>query len=136
MIDERLDVVVWLATLVLFLLLGARAWAVETAESRHYRTSARVRVLNGASALAIVALVGLLAMQGGILMVQAIITDSDPRDLVTLVRSDEDAARSGAPAADPAAPPADPNAPPADPNAPAGANPPAGDANAPAVPPG
>ena len=140
MIDERLDVVVWLTTLVVFLLLGARAWAVETAESRHYRTSARVRVLNGASALAIVALVGMMAMQGGIVLVQAIVTNTNPEELVTFVGDDDDAASADAPAADPAAPAVDPNAPPADPNAPpaGGVNPPAGDPNAPpaAPPPG
>jgi hypothetical protein len=114
-IDERLDILVWGAALLVLLLMGARAWAVETAEARHYRTSARVRVLNGATGVALVALVGLMAMQGGITLVQAIATSTEPDDFVTIVRSDGSVDGPGdeAPAA-----PADPNAPPADPNAP------------------
>ena len=145
MIDPRFDVLVWAAVLLLLLLMGARAWAVETAEARHYRRSARVRALNGATALAIVALVGLLAMQGGLVFVQAVATRTDPETFVTVV-GDDDNADQAVPDPDdqpdqPAAP-ADPNAPPAgapaaaDPNAPApqGANPPAG-GGAPAAPP-
>lgn len=136
MIDERLDVVVWLTTLTLFVLLGARAWAIETAEARIYRTSARVRVLNASVGVALVALVGLMAMQGGTTLVQAIITDTDPRDLVTFA-DDVPATDPNAPPADPNAPPADPGAPPADPAAPpADPNAPPADPNAPPAAPG
>jgi hypothetical protein len=128
MIDPRLDVLVWGAMLLLFLLMGARAWAVETAEAGQYRKSARVRVLNGATAVAFVALLGLMAMQGGVVLVQAIATRTEPNTFVTVVGDDDDGKdravrdpddQPGQPAA-----PADPNAPPA------GANPPA----APAAP--
>jgi hypothetical protein len=134
MIDERLDILVWAAVLLVLLLMGARAWVVETAESRHYRTSARVRVLTGATGVAIAALVGLMAMQGGITLVQAIATATEPEDFVTIVRPDGTVDLPGDdtpddPPADPNAPPADPNAPPADPNAPPA------DPNAPAAPP-
>lgn len=132
MIDERLDIVVWGAVLLVLLLMGARAWAVETAESRHYRTSARVRVLTGATALAIVALVGLMAMQGGIILVQAIATSTEPDDFVTIVRPDGTVDPPGDATN---APPPDPNAPPADPNAPAAPDPNAPAGGAPAAPP-
>jgi hypothetical protein len=138
MIDPRLDILVWAAVLLLFLVMGARAWAVETTTARNYRKSARVRVLNGATAVALVALVGLMAMQGGVLLGQAIVTRTDPETFVTVIGNDS----IGDPAVpdpddqpDQPAAPADPNAPPAgapgaaDPNAPPGA--PAGQ-NAPA----
>jgi hypothetical protein len=149
-IDPRLDVVVWGAVLLLLLLMGARAWAVETAGARQYRKSARVRVLNGATALALVALVGLMAMQGGVVLVQAIATRTDPETFVTVVGEDDNTDQAVPDPDDKPDQPADPNAPAAgapDPNAPAapggaatnpgGANP--GGANpggAPAAPPG
>ena len=124
MIDPRLDVIVWGAVLLLLALMGARAWAVETAEARHYRRSARVRMLNGATALALVALVGLMAMQGGALLVQAIATRTDPQTFVVVV-GEEGISDPAVP--DPDDQPADPAAPPAgapgpgapDPDAPA-----------------
>jgi hypothetical protein len=132
MIDPRLDVLVWGAMLLLFLLMGARAWAVETAEAGQYRKSARVRVLNGATAVAFVALLGLMAMQGGVVLVQAIATRTEPNTFVTVVGDDDDGKdRAVRDPDDQPAAPADPNAPPAGGNAPpAGANPPA----APAAP--
>jgi hypothetical protein len=132
-IDERLDMLVWGAALLFLLLMGARAWAVETAEARHYRTSARVRVLTGGIGLSLVALVGLMAMQGGITFAQAVLTRSDPQDFVTIVRPDGTVDPPGdADTVVPADPntPADPNAPAADPN-----TPPAGQNPAPAAPP-
>jgi hypothetical protein len=137
-IDPRLDVFVWAAVLLFLLLMGARAWAVESAGARHYRTSTRVRVLTGAAGLALVGLVGLVALQGGISFVQAIITRTDPETFVTVIGDDDTAtdavADPDSAPADPNAPPAaDPNAPPADPNAPPAAPGPAG--GAPAAPP-
>jgi hypothetical protein len=131
-IDERLDIVVWAAVLLVLLLMGARAWAVETAESRHYRTSARVRVLTGATALAIVALGGLMAMQGGIILVQAVATATEPDEFVTIVRPD---GTVDPPGDETTVAPADPNAPPADPNAPAAPDPNAPAGGTPAAPP-
>jgi hypothetical protein len=140
MIDPRLDILVWGAVLLLLLLMGARAWAVETTAARHYRKSARVRALNGATALAFVALVGLMAMQGGVVLVQAIATRTDPETFVTVIGDDDNTDQAVADPDDqpdqPAAP-ADPNAPPdqpADPNAPPADAPGAADQNAPAAP--
>jgi hypothetical protein len=129
-IYEALDLVVWGATLLVFVLLGARAWAVETSGARLYRTSARVRVLTIGSWLAGVALVVLLAVQGGILLTQAILTSTDPSDFVSIVPVDPP------PPAPPAAPPAD-QAP--GPDAPPGAGPgapPADGGDAPPAAPG
>jgi hypothetical protein len=128
MIDPRLDILVWACVLLVLVLLGVRAWAVETAGARVYRTSTRVRALNISVGLALAALVGLLALQGGVLLVQAIITGTDPQLMVTIVGTEPDPAAP----ADPNAPPADAN--PAGPDAnPAGPDPnPAGpDANPP-----
>jgi hypothetical protein len=117
-IDPRLDIFVWAAALLFLVLMGARAWAVETAEARHHRGSARARVLTGATGLALVALVGLVAMQGGIAFVQAVVTRTDPETFVTIVG---DTTPADAAVPDPDNAPADPNAP-VDPNAPADAN--------------
>lgn len=116
-IDRRLDVVVWVCVAVVFVLLGARAWAVETGAVRLHRTPARVKLLTGASAVAITVLVGLLAMQGGILLVQSVITRTDPEDVVTIVPAEpgeetEPEDESVAPLNPPAVPVPDPAAPP------------------------
>jgi hypothetical protein len=136
MIDPRLDVLVWGAVLLFLLLMGARAWAVETTAARNYRKSARVRALTGATALAFVALVGLVAMQGGVAFVQAVVTRTDPETFVTVV-GDEDNTDQAVedPDAQPDQPaaPADPNAPPAGAPGPADPNAPAADPNAPAA---
>jgi hypothetical protein len=133
-IDERLDIFVWAAVLLLLILMGARAWVVETG-TRHYRASTRVRTLTVATVLALAVLVGMVAMQGGIVFAQSVATRSDPEDTVILVRPDGtvDPRLDGPdPPPDPNAPQAGPNAPPADPNAPpAGPNPPPGDPNVP-----
>jgi hypothetical protein len=131
MIDPRLDILVWAAVLLLLIVMGARAWAVETTLARNYRKSARVRMLTMATGVAMAALAGLMAMQGGILFVQAVVTRTDPETFVTVI-GQEDNTDQAVPDPDdrpdqPAAP-ADPNAPAAgaaDPNAPAapGANP-------------
>ncbi|GAA5117513.1 hypothetical protein [Pseudonocardia adelaidensis] len=130
MIDPRLDIVVWAAVLILFLLMGMRAWAVETTAARHYRKSARVRALNGATAVALVGLVGLMAMQGGVLLVQAIVTRTDPETFVTVIGGDNNTDQA---VADPDDKPDQPAAP-ADPNAPPAGAPGAADPNAPAAP--
>jgi hypothetical protein len=128
-INPGLDVLVWAAVLALLLVMGARAWAVETTAARNYRKSARVRLLNGATAVALVALVGLVAMQGGVAFVQAVITRTDPETFVTLVGEDNNTDQAVPDPDDQPGAPADPNAPPA-------AGPGAADPNAPAAPAG
>ena len=133
-IDPRLDVVVWAAVLALFLLLGARAWAVETANAGEHRKSVRVRALNGASAVALGVLVVLMAVQGGVALAYAIATRTNPETFVTVVGDPDNTAEpedTAGDAVDPAVP--DPNAP--DPNAPAGGTPGAADPNPGGAPP-
>ncbi|OZM76002.1 hypothetical protein [Pseudonocardia sp. MH-G8] len=129
MIYERLDIVIWAATLLVFALFGARAWAVETAGAQLYRTAPRVRVLTIGAWLAVIALAVLLAVQGGVLLVQSIITRTDPSEVVTVVPINPPPAPLVDPNFPPPAVPADPNAPapadtggapPADPAAPGG----------------
>jgi hypothetical protein len=78
MIDPALDVWVWVAALVLLVMLGARAWVVETGQGRLGRTPVKVRVLTAGVFLALAGLVSMLAMQGGTLLVSSIITGTDP----------------------------------------------------------
>jgi hypothetical protein len=130
-IDPRLDVVVWAAVLALFLLLGARAWAVETANAGEHRKSVRVRALNGASAVALGVLVVLMAVQGGVALAYAIATRTNPETFVTVVGDPDTTAEPAGDAVDPAVP--DPSAP--DPNAPAGGTPGAADPNPGGAPP-
>jgi len=139
MIDPRLDILVWAAVLLLFLVMGARAWAVETTAARNFRQSARVRLLNGATVAAIVALVGLVAMQGGVAFVQAVITRTDPETFVTVVGEEDNTDQAVPDPDDQPDAPADPNAPAADapaadPNAPAAGAPGAADPAPPATP--
>jgi hypothetical protein len=119
MLNPQLDVVVWILVALVLVLLGARAWAVETGAARPGRAPAKVRVLTVASVFAIGGLFTMMWIQGGWLLFDALVNGTDPEAVLY-----------------PAAPPADPAAPPpagpapADgaPAAPAGA----GDAPAPA----
>ena len=125
MIDPALDVWVWVAVLVLLVMLGTRAWVVETGQGRLGRTSVKVRLLTAGVYAALAGLVAMMAMQGGNLLVNSIITGTDPAAVYYGSNnnggggSDAGNAKSHAGAN----PPADPNAPGA--GAPAG-QPPAG----------
>jgi hypothetical protein len=117
MINPSLDIWVWVCCAVLLGVLGARAWVVETGQGRLGRTPVQVKVLTGAVVVVIAALFGLLAMQGGVLLVESLVNGTDPSEVYY---GSNDAADP--PAADPAAPPA--GAPPA--GAPPAGAPPAG----------
>jgi hypothetical protein len=77
-INPALDVWVWVASALLLAVLGARAWVVETGQARLGRTPVKVRVMTGAVVVVLVALFGLLAMQGGILLVDSLLSGTDP----------------------------------------------------------
>lgn len=111
-VDRSLDIWVWVAAVVLLGVLGARAWTLETGQARPGRNPTKVRALTGASVGVAAVLVGLIAMQGGALLVYSIVTKTDP-----LGRSAVEA--GPAPAPDPLAP-VDPAAPPAAPAPPGG----------------
>ncbi|MFC4947691.1 hypothetical protein [Pseudonocardia sp. GCM10023141] len=76
--DPSLDVWVWVAVLLLLIVLGARAWVVETGSLRVGRTPVKVRVLTYASVAVLAGLVALLGVQGGGLLVQSVVTGTDP----------------------------------------------------------
>lgn len=78
MINPANDVWVWATAGLFLVLMAARAWVVETGRVRLGRTSRQVKTLTGASAVVLVGLVALLAMQGGTLMVTSIINGTDP----------------------------------------------------------
>jgi hypothetical protein len=109
MIDPALDGWVWGTAALFLLLLGTRAWLVETGQGRLGRTPAKVQALTGASVVVALGLVVLLTVQGGALLVTSILTGTEPN----------------------AAAPADPGAPP-----PVDAGAPAAPAPAPAAPAG
>ncbi len=78
MINPALDVWVW-ATCGLFLVLMAtRAWLVETRHARLGRTTAAVKLLAASTVLTLAGLGVLLSIQGGTLLVNSIITKTDP----------------------------------------------------------
>ena len=56
---------VWSSFGLLLVLLGARAWVVETGQTRLGRTPVRVRILTGACALAAVLVVTTVTANGG-----------------------------------------------------------------------
>src|SRR5918999_1830231 len=117
--DPQLDLVLWIVAALVLVLLGARAWVVETGHARLGRRSAKARVLTAASALAIGGVFVMMWFQGGWLMYDAIFKGPEARGFSY---GGDDRVP---PPADPAAPPADPAAPPAAPAPADGATPPA-----------
>ncbi len=104
MINPALDVWVW-ATCGLFLVLMAtRAWLVETRHARLGRTTVAVKVLAGSIVLTLAGLGVLLSIQGGTLLVNSIITKTDPATAYYANLPDDGAPAPAAPAA--GAPPA------------------------------
>ena len=114
MINPAYDVWVWGAGVLFLLLMGARAWVVETGQVRLGGTPTFARVLTVAIFLVLVALGGLLAMQGGTVLYTSITHHTDPSDIPNLVLEPapppppNPAPAAPAPAPAPAAPPAAP----------------------------
>jgi hypothetical protein len=77
-IDPALDIWVWILAGVLLVLLGARAWVVETGRRQFGGTPSRVRALTVVSGVVLVAVVTLFFTQAGALLVQAVVTGTDP----------------------------------------------------------
>jgi hypothetical protein len=131
-LNPAFDVWVWLALLLFLIVVGARAWVVETGQGRLGRTPVKVKLLTATSVLVLGGLLTLVAMQGGYLLVQSLITGTNPSTAVYGPSSDPNAPAD--PKA-PANPPADPNAPAGNPAAPPAGNPAAPPAGNPAAPP-
>ena len=85
MINPAYDVWVWGAGVLFLLLMGARAYVVETGQVRLGGTPTFARVLTVAIFLVLVALGGLLAMQGGIVLYTSIAHHTDPSEIPNLV---------------------------------------------------
>ncbi len=105
MINPAYDVWVWGAAVMFLLLMGARAYAVETGQVRLGRVPTLARVLTAAIVVLLVALGGLLAMQGGNLLFSSIVHHTDPSKIPNVVLDPNQPAANPVPAApQPAAP--------------------------------
>jgi hypothetical protein len=122
---------VWASFGLLLVLLGARAWVVETGHATLGRTPVKVKVLTGACGVAVALVVGLVAANGGARLVYLVL---HPEVAQALEDAENAADATTAPAppapAEPApqtAPPSAPAAAPvtAPPSVPASAPPPA-----------
>jgi hypothetical protein len=67
------DAWVWASFGLLLVLLGARAWVVETGHATLGRTPVKVKVLTGACGLAVALVVGLVAANGGARLVYLVL---------------------------------------------------------------
>lgn len=105
MIDPALDAWVWAIAVLFLLLMGARAYAVETGHARLGRSLTAARVLTVAIGLVVVTLGGLLAMQGGRLLLTSIVNHTDPSRIPNVVLDPTQPAADPAPGAAPAATP-------------------------------
>ncbi len=85
MINPAFDVWVWGSAVLFLLLMGARAYVVETGQVRLGRTPTSARVLTAAIVLVVVALGGLLAKQGGTLLFSSIVHHTDPSKIPDVV---------------------------------------------------
>ncbi|HEY0813049.1 MAG TPA: hypothetical protein VGE11_07185 [Pseudonocardia sp.] len=113
MINPAHDGWVWGAGVLFLLLIGARAYTVETGQVRLGRTPALARMLTAGSVLVLVVLCGLLAMQGGTLLFSSIVHRTDPSKIPNVVLDPSQPVDGGDNAPDPAQPAAPaPGAPP------------------------
>jgi hypothetical protein len=135
-INPAQDIWVWLTFALFLVVVAARAWVVETGQGRLGRTPVKVKLLTATTVLVLLGLTTLIAVQGGALLVESIVTGTDPATKVygPDAGDSEDAGTDSNAPADPNAP-VDPDAP-ADPNAPPDPNAPAAPAANPAAPPG
>jgi hypothetical protein len=115
-LNPAFDVWVWLALLLFLIVVGARAWVVETGQGRLGRTPVKVKLLTATSVLVLAGLLTLVAIQGGYLLVESLLTGTDPSTAVYGPSSNTDPTPPNAPAN----PTADPNAPAGNPAPPAG----------------
>ncbi|MCW2717719.1 hypothetical protein [Pseudonocardia sp.] len=77
-INPAHDIWVWGAAALFLVLMGSRAWVVETSRTRLGRTSAKAKALSGAIVVSLAGLVVLLGLQGGDLLVTSIVNGTDP----------------------------------------------------------
>src|SRR3954466_3396485 len=77
-IDPALDPWVWILAAVLLVLLGTRAWVVETGRRQFGGTPSRVRALTWATGVVLVALTTLFMTRAGALLGQAVVPGTAP----------------------------------------------------------
>ncbi len=77
-IDPAMDKWVWISAAVFLVLLGARAWVVETGRRQLGGTPARVRVLTVGAGVMLSVVVVMFMAQAGTLLVQSLLTGTDP----------------------------------------------------------
>ena len=106
MINPAYDVWVWGAGLLFLVLMGVRAYVVETGQVRLGGTPAAARLLTLAIVLVLAGLLGLLAMQGGTLLVSSIVNHTDPSQIPNVVLDPAPAPAPAAPAPAPVPAPA------------------------------
>lgn len=102
MINPALDVWVWAACGLFLVLMAARAWLVETRHARLGRTTVAVKLLTASTMVTLVGLGVLLSVQGGRLLVDSIVTKTNPATAYYANLPDNTAPAPKAPA--PAAP--------------------------------
>jgi len=103
---------VWASFGLLLLLLGARAWVVETGHATLGRTPVKVKVLTGACGVAVALVVGLVAANGGARLVYLVL---HPEVAQALEDAENAADATTAPATPAPAEPAPQTAPPSAP---------------------
>jgi hypothetical protein len=103
---------VWASFGLLLVLLGARAWVVETGHATLGRTPVKVKVLTGACGVAVALVVGLVAANGGARLVYLVL---HPEVAQALEDAENAADATTAPATPAPAEPAPQTAPPSAP---------------------
>jgi hypothetical protein len=93
----------WAALGLLLLLLGIRAWVVETGHATLGRTPVKVKVLTGACAVAAVLVVGTVTADGGTRLVYLLLHPAQAQALEDAEKAANDAARQAEAAEDAAA---------------------------------
>jgi hypothetical protein len=100
------DVGVWGALGLVLVLLGARAWVVETGHATLGRTPVRIKVLTGACVLAVAMAVGAVAANGGVQLVGLLLDPVKAKALEDAREAAEDAPAPAVPGQPAPAPPA------------------------------
>ncbi|WP_181783959.1 hypothetical protein, partial [Pseudonocardia pini] len=77
-LDPAFDKWVWLSFAGLLVVLGIRAWVVESSRTRLASSAGRIRTLTAASAGMVVVVVALLWVQGGQQVMNSVLNRVDP----------------------------------------------------------
>ncbi len=99
----------WTALGLLLVLLGVRAWVVESGHATLGRTPVKVRVLTGACVLAAALVVGTLLLDGGAYLLYLLLNPDEARALEDAAKAAE--ASTAPPTPAPPAPPGPPGPP-------------------------